>query len=142
MDKQEQVHKQLIEMIKKKERERIIREEAWKRHEMERIKKDEKARAQKTSRSIAFISFIQNALGHEIKIPIQSTMSRMKENRGKDMSEDHIQKDVINPFDNRWQEGTMQANVGENHVDKDSGINCDPNNKRWPDAEVQASIML
>ncbi|KAK8629893.1 hypothetical protein V6N13_078711 [Hibiscus sabdariffa] len=146
MDKQEQMHKQLVEMIEKRERERIIREEVWKQQEMERIKRDEEARAQEMSRSIALISFIQNALGHEIEIPVPSTMSSMEENGGKDMSKDHIQKDTSNPFgptNNRWQEGTMQANVGENHViDRDGGVNCDPNNRRWPDAEVQALIML
>ncbi|XWS12970.1 hypothetical protein CRYUN_Cryun37aG0135400 [Craigia yunnanensis] len=144
MDNQEQMHKQLIEMIEKRERERIIREEAWKRQEMERIKRDEEVRAQETSRSIALISFIQNALGHEIEIPIQSTMSCMEENGGKDMSEDHSQKDMIDGYNpiNRRQEGIMQANGGENHVNKDGGINCDPNNRRWPDAEVQALIML
>ncbi|XVE50979.1 hypothetical protein DITRI_Ditri02bG0000500 [Diplodiscus trichospermus] len=143
IEKQEQMHKQLIEIIEKRERERIIREEAWKRQEMERIKRDEEARAQEISRSIALISFIEKALGHEIEIPIQSTISCMEENGGKDLSEDHIQKEMINPCDpNRWQEGTVQANGGESHVHKDVGINCDPNNRRWPDAEVQALIML
>ncbi|XVF75161.1 hypothetical protein PTKIN_Ptkin13bG0165100 [Pterospermum kingtungense] len=144
MDKQEQMHQELIEMIEKRERERKTREEAWKRQEMERIKRDEEARAQETSRNIALISFIQNALGHEIEIPIQSTMSCMEENGGKDMSEDHIQKDIIIPFDPiyRSQEVVMLANGCENHVDKDVGINSDANNRRWPDAEVQALIML
>ncbi|KAE8715137.1 Detected protein of confused Function [Hibiscus syriacus] len=145
MDKQEQMHKQLLEMVEKRERERINREEAWKRQEMERIKRDEEARAQEMSRSIALISFIQNALGHEIEIPMPSTMSCTEENGGKDLSEDHIQKDLINPFgptNNRWQKGTMQANVVEKHVDGDGGVICDPNNRRWPDAEVQALIML
>ncbi|XVE87626.1 hypothetical protein DITRI_Ditri19aG0002900 [Diplodiscus trichospermus] len=144
LDKQEQMHKQLIETIEKRERERIIREEAWKQQEMERIKRAEEAIAQETSRSRALISFIENALGHQIEIPIQSTMSCMEENGAKDMSEDYIQKDMTNPFDqiNRWQDGTMQANGSEVHVDKDVGINCDPSNRRWPDTEVQALIML
>ncbi|KAG8490203.1 hypothetical protein CXB51_015406 [Gossypium anomalum] len=140
MDKQEQMHNQLMEMIEKREKERLIREEAWKRQEMERVKRDEEARAQEMSRSIALISFIQNALGHEIEMPI-STMSCMEENGVKDASEDHIQKDMVNPFGptNRWQEETMQANGAENH---EGGVSCDPNNRRWPDAEVQALIML
>lgn len=144
MDKQEQMHKELMETIEKRERERITREEAWKQQEMERIKRNEEARAQETARNIALISFIRNALGHEIEMPLQSTMSCMEENGGKDISEDHVQKDVINPVDPiyRWQEGTMQANGVENHVDNKDRINCDPNNKRWPDAEVQALIML
>ena len=36
----------------------------------------------------------------------------------------------------------MQADGGESHVQKDVGIKSDPNNRRWPDAEVQALIML
>ncbi|KAK7332437.1 hypothetical protein VNO80_29189 [Phaseolus coccineus] len=69
MEKQEQMHKQLVEIIENKERERIKREEAWKNEEMERIRKEEEARAQEKSRNLALISFIQNLLGHEIQIP-------------------------------------------------------------------------
>lgn len=53
MEKQEHTHKQLVDMIEQKERKRIMKEKAWKHEEMERIKKDEEARAQEKSRSLA-----------------------------------------------------------------------------------------
>lgn len=123
MEKQEQMHKQLIELVEKRERERIIREEAWKQQEMERMKREEEMRTQEMSRSIALISFIQNVLGHEIQIPQPGPVSFVEENETKDV-----------------------GNLTEND------IMCDPNNRswleacdssrRWPEAEVQALIML
>lgn len=115
MDKQEQMHKQLIEMIERKERERVMREEAWKQQEIERMKRDEEVRAQETSRNLALISFIQNILGHGLEIPqVLSTILHVENNGAKDGGNIPIQNDV----------------------------KCDPNNRRWPEAEVQALIML
>ncbi|KAI9160923.1 hypothetical protein LWI28_012818 [Acer negundo] len=117
MDKQEEMNKQMIEMIEKREKERIMREDAWKQQEMERMKRDEEMRAQETSRSVALISFIQNVLGQP-DIPIPQSL-----NRGND-SENHTEKDILCNQDYRkWPEA------------------CD-SNRRWPEAEVQALIML
>ncbi|KAM2704062.1 hypothetical protein EV2_005583 [Malus domestica] len=69
MEQQEQMHKQLIEMVEKKEKERLAREEAWKQQELDRLKRDKEIRAQETSRNLALISFIQNYLGYEIQVP-------------------------------------------------------------------------
>ncbi|CAL0309143.1 unnamed protein product [Lupinus luteus] len=69
MEKQERMHKQLVDMIEQKENERIMREEAWRRETMERFKKDEEARAEEKSRSLAIISLIQNLFGREMQIP-------------------------------------------------------------------------
>ncbi|KAL9397970.1 hypothetical protein Peur_006931 [Populus x canadensis] len=68
MEKQEEMHKQLVEMIESRERETMIREEAWKQQEMERMERDNEARAQETSRNLALISFIQNMMGHVIEV--------------------------------------------------------------------------
>ncbi|XP_050371509.1 trihelix transcription factor GTL1 [Argentina anserina] len=69
MEKQEQMHQQLIEMVQDKEKERIAKEEAWKRQELERITRDEEVRAQDTSRSLALINFVQNLLGGHVQVP-------------------------------------------------------------------------
>ncbi|KAJ1428644.1 Myb-like domain [Sesbania bispinosa] len=113
MEKQEQMHKELVDMIENREKERIKREEAWKHEEMERIKKDEKARAQERSRNLALISFIQNLLGHEIQIPQPAEGSSKRE---EDEAEVNIQKDF--------------------------NFNSDLSNNRWPDVEVQALITV
>ncbi|KAH9749933.1 hypothetical protein WN944_012681 [Citrus x changshan-huyou] len=123
MDKQEQMNKQLIDMIAKRERERVIREEAWKQQEMERMKRDEEIRAQETARSIALISFIQNFLGHEIQLPQPAMVSNVEENGSKD-GRNHAENNITQNANNRkWPEA------------------CDPN-RRWPEAEIQALIML
>ncbi|KAK3218765.1 hypothetical protein Dsin_012735 [Dipteronia sinensis] len=117
MDKQEEMNKQMIEMIEKREKERIMREDAWKQQEMERMKRDEEMRAQETSRNVALISFIQNVLGQQ-DIPIPQSL-----NIGSD-GENHTVKDIMCNQDYRkWPEA------------------CDTN-RRWPEAEVQALIML
>ncbi|XP_044461415.1 uncharacterized protein LOC123192821 [Mangifera indica] len=83
MKQQEQMHKQLMELVEKRERERITREEAWKQQEIERMKREEEMRTQEMSRNIALISFIQNVLGHEIQIPQLGPVSFMGENETK-----------------------------------------------------------
>ncbi|KAL8160812.1 hypothetical protein V2J09_012301 [Rumex salicifolius] len=65
INRQEQMHKQLIEAMEKKEAERVVREEAWRRQEIELANKEEAFRAQEASRSLALISFILNAMGSE-----------------------------------------------------------------------------
>ncbi|OVA20127.1 SANT/Myb domain [Macleaya cordata] len=66
MKKQEEMYKQLMETIEKMEKDRITREEAWKRQEMERRRRDKEMRDQETSRSLALISFIEKFLGQQI----------------------------------------------------------------------------
>ncbi|KAL6967955.1 hypothetical protein U1Q18_033758, partial [Sarracenia purpurea var. burkii] len=108
MEKQEQMHKQLIEMIEMRERERIIREEAWKQQEIERAKKDEEARAQEKSRTLALISCIQNLVGHEIQIPCSWEEASCLE---KDEGEIHDQKDLrcYDSYHMRWSKSEVQA---------------------------------
>ncbi|MED6171690.1 hypothetical protein PIB30_043113 [Stylosanthes scabra] len=118
MEKQEQMHKQLVDMIEKKEKERVMREEAWKRQEMERIRKDEEARTQERSRNSALISVIENLLGHEIQIPQPAEVSRKGE-------EDELRH------------GSEEANA-----QKSLGVSGEANNNRWPDVEVQSLITL
>ncbi|KAG4956361.1 hypothetical protein AAZX31_15G113800 [Glycine max] len=108
MEKQEQMHKQLLEIIENNERERIKREAAWKNEEMERIRKDEEARAQENSRNLALISFIQNLLGHEIQIPQQPAKPCSK--REEDEVEASARKELNNdPGDNRWPDVEVQS---------------------------------
>lgn len=68
MEKQEQMHKEMLDVLEKMERERILREEAWRQQETERLRREEELRAQETSRSLQLISFIQNVLGHPIQV--------------------------------------------------------------------------
>lgn len=106
MDKQEQMHKQLIDMIEKKEKERTVREEAWKQREIERIRRDEELRAQETTRSLAVISLIQNLLGHEIQIsaPVENQCTE------DDGGESSIQKELKGDSSSRrWPQAEVQS---------------------------------
>lgn len=108
MEKQEQMHKQLMDFIEKKERERVMREEAWKQKEMERIKKDEEARLQERSRNLALISVLQNLMGCEIQIPQPAVSSLRADDI--DEGEANIQQDLKSDFGkNRWPEAEVQA---------------------------------
>ncbi|KAJ8551785.1 hypothetical protein K7X08_021800 [Anisodus acutangulus] len=109
MDKQEQMHKQLIEMIEKKEQERINREEAWNQQEVERAKRDEELRAEETSRNLALISFLENLLGEEFRIPKSSKISTLV----KDEGEVHGQEADVrsDPCNRRWPKSEVQALV-------------------------------
>ncbi|KAM3283539.1 trihelix transcription factor DF1 isoform X1 [Capsicum chacoense] len=112
MDKQEQMHKQLIEMIEKKEHERISREEAWKQQEVERAKRDGELRAEETSRNLALISFLENLLGEEFQIPKSSEIS------------------------------SVVKDEGEFHGQEADARSSDPCNRRWPKSEVQALVSV
>lgn len=114
--KQEQMHYQLMDMIEKKEKERITREEAWHQREMERAKRAEQIRAQEAARSLALISFIRNALGvTDIQVP--ELLSLPPVFSGEEIGDPQM--------------------LGQGELDK-----FDPNNKRWPTSEVQALITL
>ncbi|GAB4826457.1 hypothetical protein Ancab_033352 [Ancistrocladus abbreviatus] len=106
VNKQEQMHKQLIEMIEKKETERLIREEAWKKQELERAKQEEEIRAQEASRSIALISFIQSALGHDMEIPYPVQSSCLEEDDSETQSPGNFKSDSNN---RRWPKSEVQA---------------------------------
>ncbi|KAF5742839.1 trihelix transcription factor GTL1 [Tripterygium wilfordii] len=106
LEKQEQMHKELIEMIERRERERIMREEAWRQQELERMKRDEEAQSQETSRNLALISFIQTIIGQEIGTPQPSTIPCMEGNGVKPSQEDIK---IDSNSNRRWPEAEVQA---------------------------------
>lgn len=101
MEKQEQMHNQLVEILEKKENESIMREEAWKKQEIERAKMNEQARSQEISRSLALISFIQNTLGQEVQIP--------KPHNALNLAKKGENKEENLKFDARWPKSEVQA---------------------------------
>ncbi|KAJ7967843.1 Trihelix transcription factor GT-2 [Quillaja saponaria] len=106
MEKQEKMHKQLIEMIERKEKEIILREEDWKQRECERIKKEEEVREQEKSRNLALISFIQSLLGFEIQVS-QPVGSPCMELNG---CEADVPKNYMSDScNNRWPVAEVQA---------------------------------
>lgn len=128
MQKQEQMHNQMIEMLENKEKERREREEAWKQQEMERAKKEEELRAQERSRSLALISFLENILGHPIPTPKpcpeEGEVHNLPTKKRKVRTHDEI-----------------DANCDQVQITEvQTPLYCP--NGRWPKAEVQALIAL
>lgn len=95
MERQEKMHKQLIEMIESQERERISREEAWQHQEMERMKRNEELRAQETSRSLALISFIQKVLGQDASHGKPPDKFRREEWPGESQPNEDVSGDIF-----------------------------------------------
>ncbi|XP_021766740.1 trihelix transcription factor GT-2-like isoform X2 [Chenopodium quinoa] len=117
INKQEEMHQQLMNMIENKEKDRILREEAWRQQELERANRDHQIRAQEAARNVALISFIRNALGlSELQVPDLLSLPQVFS------GEDNV---------------ADTQSLGQSEQDR-----FDPNYKRWPTSEVQALITL
>ncbi|CAM8979533.1 unnamed protein product [Rhodiola kirilowii] len=136
--KQETMYNQLMEMIERKERERLMREETWKQQEMERMTREEQVRAQETARNVALISFIHNTMGKDFR----GEKTLLADNPSKDEGEVYHQRDEV--FD-----GTVDRfPTSEKGILADSkfppsrAIPVTIDNRRWLKSEVQALIQL
>ncbi|XP_038687666.1 trihelix transcription factor GTL1-like isoform X2 [Tripterygium wilfordii] len=73
MQKQETMQKKFLEIIEKREQDRMIREEAWKRQEMARLSREHELMAQEraisSSRDAAIVSLLQKLTGQTIQLP-------------------------------------------------------------------------
>ncbi|PIA35035.1 hypothetical protein AQUCO_03700343v1 [Aquilegia coerulea] len=73
MEKQEAMQQRFLETIEKREQDRMIREEAWKRQEMARLTREHEIMAQEraisASRDAAIIAFLQKITGQTIQFP-------------------------------------------------------------------------
>ncbi|XVF53247.1 hypothetical protein PTKIN_Ptkin05aG0084400 [Pterospermum kingtungense] len=73
MQKQEAMQQRFLEAIEKREQDRMIREEAWKRQEMARLSREHELMAQEraiaASRDAAIISCLQKITGQTIQLP-------------------------------------------------------------------------
>lgn len=73
MQKQEALQQRFLEAIEKREQDRMIREEAWKRQEMARLAREHdlmvQERAISASRDAAIVAFLQKITGQTIQLP-------------------------------------------------------------------------
>ncbi|XP_042503245.1 trihelix transcription factor GTL1-like isoform X2 [Macadamia integrifolia] len=73
MEKQEAMQQRFLETIEKREQDRMIREEAWKRQEMTRLSREHEIMAQdraiSATRDAAIIAFLKNITGQTIQLP-------------------------------------------------------------------------
>lgn len=142
MQRQEQMHSQLIQIIETKEKERILREEAWKQQEIERAKREEEVRAQETSRNLAIISFIQNVLGNEFQHPKPLRTLPLEKDEGGVHNQGIVKCDQTDArsvkFESHSKDDTNDRTWSETEVQ----TRYDLFSKRWPKAEVQALIAV
>lgn len=77
MHKQEVMQQRFLEAIEKREQDRMIREEAWKRQEMARLAREHELMAQdraiSASRDAAIVAFLQKITGQSIQLPTPVT---------------------------------------------------------------------
>ncbi len=73
MDKQEAMQRKFLESMEKREHDRIAREEAWKRQEMERMTREHELRIQQHTlaaiRDAALIAVLQKVTGQTLQLP-------------------------------------------------------------------------
>ena len=73
MQRQEAMQQRFLEAIEKREQDRMIREEAWRRQEMARLAREQEIVAQErgmaATRDAAVLSFIQKITGQTISLP-------------------------------------------------------------------------
>ncbi|XP_047315698.1 trihelix transcription factor GTL1-like isoform X2 [Impatiens glandulifera] len=78
LQKQETMQQRFLEAIERREHDRMIREEAWKRQEIIRLAKEQdliaQERAMSASRDSAIITFLQKITGQTIQLPPHPTI--------------------------------------------------------------------
>uniref|UniRef100_A0A0D6RAB1 Myb-like domain-containing protein n=1 Tax=Araucaria cunninghamii TaxID=56994 RepID=A0A0D6RAB1_ARACU len=113
MEKQEMMQQRFLEMIEKREQDRMIREEAWKRQEMARLNRESELRSQEraltASRDTAIVAFLQKLTDQPLNLSPRTLPPQQ-------IHQESNNKDEREPFD--------------------------PNSKRWPKQEVHALIKL
>lgn len=127
MQKQEAMQQKFLEAIEKREKDRMIREEAWKRQDMARIAREHDLMAQEraisASRDAAIIDFLQKLTGQTIQLPAAQHQPRSEPQPVE------VEKVVVE----------AAAEAGETTTDI---MNAEASSSRWPKAEVLALIQL
>lgn len=128
MDQQASMQQRFLETIEKREQDRMIREEAWKRQEMSRLTREHDAMAQEramsASRDAAIINFLQKYTGQKISIPV--------------VGAGNVKLPQQDPVEEAQVGGEVQMGGITN-----AGTGGDPAaSSRWPKAEVHVLIKL
>lgn len=142
MERQENMQQKFLETIEKREQDRMIREEAWKRQEMARLNREHEIMAQEralaTSRDTAFIAFFQKITGQTFQVPVMAPVAQSTTTINNTVPlpthETHPVRDAVATHHQR--DTTQDVNVDQTE------LTFDPNSSRWPKPEVHALIKL
>ena len=142
MERQESMQQKFLETIEKREQDRMIREEAWKRQEMARLNREHEIMAQEralaASRDTAFIAFFQKITGQTLQVPVMTPVAQSTTTLNNTVPlpthETHPAREVVTTQHQR--DTTQDVNVDQME------LTFDPNSSRWPKPEVHALIKL
>lgn len=142
MERQESMQQKFLETIEKREQDRMIREEAWKRQEMARLNREHEIMAQEralaASRDTAFIAFFQKITGQTLQVPVMAPVAQSTTTLNNTVPlpthETHPAREVVTTPHQR--DTTQDVNVDQME------LTFDPNSSRWPKPEVHALIKL
>ncbi|XP_039113982.1 trihelix transcription factor GTL1-like isoform X2 [Dioscorea cayenensis subsp. rotundata] len=165
MERQEAMQQKFLETIEKREQDRMIREEAWKRQEMARLNREHELMAQEramaASRDAAVISFLQKITGQTISIPTPTTTTTIPAASAPQMIVTPVSVSVSTPTPQPTTTKPAQQPLVQNsmeivrhQVSVSSELGIVPvqqesheamgssSSSRWPKAEVHALIQL
>ncbi|KAJ7296504.1 hypothetical protein O6H91_Y118500 [Diphasiastrum complanatum] len=114
VDKQETMHRKFLEAFERREQERLIREEVWKRQEAARMNRDLELRAQErslaTRRDAALVAFLQKVTGQTLQFPPAPPTAGAPFSKPTEISTSNQaeQKQVPDP-NNRWPKAEVLA---------------------------------
>jgi hypothetical protein len=139
MEHQESLHRQFLDAMERRERERAARDEAWRRQEADKFAREATARAQDrasaAAREAAIIAYLEKISGESIALPPPAAAS------GDDMSQDAAAGKELVPYDGGGGGGGgvcgdtapgSGGDVGSLHL----------STSRWPKHEVEALIRV
>ncbi len=154
MDKQEAMQRKFLDSMEKREHDRIAREEAWKRQEMERMTREHELRIQQhtlaATRDAALIAVLQKVTGQTLQLPQipephpphpphpSSPPSPPPLPVQQQQQQQHTTT-AIQPRNHRIQQQLQHPQDVEPGDGKDG---FDLHSKRWPTPEVHALIRL
>lgn len=149
MQKQEAMQQKFLEAIEKREQDRMIREEAWKRQDMARIAREHdliaQERAISASRDAAIIDFLQKLTGQTIQLPAAQPpppppTRQQHHHQPRVPSSEPQAMEVVTP-EKVVAEAAAEA-AETDIMGGGSGGNAEASSSRWPKAEVLALIKL
>ncbi|XP_057810178.1 trihelix transcription factor GTL1-like isoform X2 [Salvia miltiorrhiza] len=137
MQKQEAMQQRFLEAIEKREQDRMIREEAWKRQDMARIAKEHEIAAQEravsASRDAAIVDFLEKITGQTIQLPAAAPAPAPRP---------EPPQPPLPPTAPEMAAPLQTGTDTEKNVDIAGGSASESSSSRWPKAEVLALIKL
>lgn len=152
VDKQEELQTKFLKTLEMRERERNMREEAWRMQEMARLNHEHEVlvheRSAAAAKDAAVIAFLQKIAGQpaSVVIPTQTHPAPQPQPQPKPQPPPHpIQQIIISPTPPKPKQVNVMKQDHNNDQNKMlvcSNITTSPSPSRWPKTEVEALIKL